>query len=66
MEISIVIDESKLLEWLQDEYSNLSRDELRDHDDYIYRYLRGRMDLIQDILIEIKHGRFNENQTKDV
>ena len=61
-----MIDENKLLAWLQDEYINLSRDELREYDDYIYRHLRGKMDLIQDILIEIKQGRFNENQTKDV
>ena len=61
-----MIDESELLAWLQDKYSNLSRDELREYDDYIYRYLRGGMDLIQDLLIEIKQGRFNENQTKDV
>ena len=61
-----MIDENKLLEWLQDKYSNLSRDELREYDHYIYRYLRGKMDLIQDILIEIKQGRFNENQTKDI
>ena len=61
-----MIDESELLAWLQDKYSNLSRDELREYDDYIYRYLRGGMDLIQDLLIEIKQGRFNENKTKDV
>lgn len=56
-----MIDESELLAWLQDKYSNLSRDELREYDDYIYRYLRGGMDLIQDLLIEIKQGRFNGN-----
>ena len=61
-----MIDENKLLAWLQDEYINLSRDELREYNEYIYRHLRGKMDLIQDILIEIKQGRFNENQTKDV
>ena len=56
-----MIDENKLLAWLQDEYGKFSRDELREYDDYIYRYLRGGMDFIQDILIEIKHGRFNGN-----
>ena len=56
-----MIDEKNLREWLQDEYINLSRDELREYDDYIYRYLRGKMDLIQDLLIEIKQGRFNGN-----
>ena len=61
-----MIDKNKLLAWLQDEYGKFSRDELREYDDYIYRHLRGKMDLIQDILIEIKQGRFNENQTKDV
>ena len=66
MEISIVIDKNKLLAWLQDEYVKLSHDELREYNEYIYRHLRGKMDLIQDILIEIKQGRFNENQTKDV
>ena len=61
-----MINENKMLEWLQDEYVKFSRDELREYDDYIYRHLRGKMDLIQDILIKIKQGRFNENQTKDV
>lgn len=61
-----MIDKNKLLAWLQDEYGKFSRDELREYDDYIYRHLRGKMDLIQDLLIEIKQGRFNENQTKDV
>ena len=61
-----MIDEKKLLEWLQDEYINLSRDELHEYNDYIYLNLRGKMDSIHDILIEIKQGRFNENQTKDV
>ena len=61
-----MIDENKLLAWLQDEYVKFSRDELREYNEYIYRYLRGKMDFIQDILIEIKQGRFNENQTKDV
>ena len=62
----LMIDENKLLAWLQDEYVKFSRDELREYNEYIYRHLRGKMDLIQDILIEIKQGRFNENQTKDV
>ena len=61
-----MIDNNKLLAWLQDEYGKFSRDELREYNEYIYRHLRGKMDLIQDILIEIKQGRFNENQTKDV
>ena len=61
-----MIDKNKLLAWLQDEYINLSRDELPEYDYYIYRYLRGKMALIEDLLIEIKQGRFNENQTKDV
>ena len=62
----LMIDENKLLAWLQDEYINLSRDDLHEYNEYIYRHLRGKMDSIQDILIEIKQGRFNENQTKDV
>ena len=66
MEISIVIEKNKLLAWLQDEYGKFSRDELREYNEYIYRHLRGKMDLIQDILIKIKQGRFNENKTKDV
>ncbi len=56
-----MIDENKLLAWLQDEYINLSRDELHEYNEYIYRHLRGKMDSIQDILIEIKQGRFNGN-----
>ena len=65
-DITIMIDENKLLAWLQDEYGKFSRDELREYNEYIYRHLRGKMDFIQDLLIEIKQGRFNENQTKDV
>ena len=61
-----MIDKNKLLAWLQDEYINLSRDELHEYNEYIYLHLRGKMDLIHDILIEIKQGGFNENQTKDV
>ena len=61
-----MIDENKLLAWLQDEYINLSRDELHEYNEYIYLHLRGKMDSIHDILIEIKQGRFNENQTKNV
>ena len=57
----LMIDESNLLAWLQDEYVKFSRDELREYNEYIYRHLRGKMDLIQDILIEIKQGRFNGN-----
>ena len=57
----LMIDENKLLAWLQDEYVKFSRDELREYNEYIYRHLRGKMDLIQDILIEIKQGRFNGN-----
>ena len=56
-----MIDKNKLLAWLQDEYVKLSRDELREYNEHIYRHLRGKMDLIQDILIEIKQGRFNGN-----
>ena len=52
-----MIDENKLLAWLQDEYVKFSRDELREYNEYIYRYLRGKMDLIQDLLIEIKQGQ---------
>ena len=61
-----MINENKMLEWLQDEYGEFSRDELREYNEYIYRHLLGKMDFIQGILIEIKQGRFNENQTKDV
>ncbi len=56
-----MIDKNKLLAWLQDEYGKFSRDELREYNEYIYRHLRGKMDFIQDILIEIKQGRFNGN-----
>ena len=56
-----MIDESELLARLQDEYGKFSRDELREYNEYIYRHLRGKMDFIQDILIEIKQGRFNGN-----
>ena len=56
-----MIDENKLLSWLQDEYINLSRVELHEYNEYIYLHLRGKMDSIHDILIEIKQGRFNGN-----
>ena len=56
-----MIDENKLLAWLQDEYVKFSRDELREYNEYNYSHLRGKMYLIQDILIEIKQGRFNGN-----
>ena len=57
----LMIDDNKMLEWLQDEYSNSSNDELNDCCDYIYQQNTGRMLLIKDLLIEIKQGRFNGN-----
>ena len=57
----LMIDANTLLAWLQVEYINLSRDDLHEYNEYIYRHLRGKMDSIQDLLIEIKQGRFNGN-----
>ena len=57
-----MIDESKLLAWLQDEYeeSKHEREKCIPYG-FDYQYLYGKMDLIQDILIEIKQGRFDGN-----
>ena len=61
-----MIDESKLLAWLQDKYIKFHNDEENYYRDSVCYANYGKMDLIQDILIKIKQGRFNENQTKDV
>ena len=66
MEISIVIDKNELLAWLQDKYIKFHNDEENHYRDSVCYANYGKMDLIQDLLIEIKQGRFNENQTKDV
>ena len=61
-----MIDEKNLLDWLQDEYNKTANDERNESNDFIYYKNYGKMSFMQDILIEIKQGRFNENQTKDV
>ena len=61
-----MIDESKLLALLQDKYIKFHNDEENHYRDSVCYANYGKMDLIQDLLIEIKQGRFNENQTKDV
>ena len=66
MESLTVIDEKNLLEWLQDKYTKFHNDEENHYRDSVCYANYGKMDLIQDLLIEIKQGRFNENQTKDV
>ena len=62
----LMIYEKNLLEWLQDKYTKFHNDEENHYRDSVCYANYGKMDLIQDLLIEIKHGRFNENQTKDV
>ena len=56
-----MIDENNLLEWLQDEYNKTANDERNETDDFIYYQNYGKMSFMQDILIEIKQGRFNGN-----
>mgnify|MGYP003589488127 CR=1 FL=1 len=53
-----MIDENKLLAWLKDEYESAKDDYISESE---YEYFRGKVTLIQDILIEIKQGRFNGN-----
>ena len=57
-----MIDENKLLEWLQREYEE-SKHECEKCIPYgfDYQYSYGKIDLIQDILNEIKAGNFNGN-----
>ena len=67
MEISIVIDKNKLLAWLQREYEKSKGVNRNPYFGAVEKYCAtSKQDFIQDILIEIKQGRFNENQTKDV
>ena len=61
MEISIVIDKNELLAWLQDKYIKFHNDEENHYRDSVCYANYGKMDLIQDLLIEIKQGRFNGN-----
>ena len=61
-----MIDENKLLAWLQGKYTQFHNDEENHYRDSVCYANYGKMDLIQGLLIEIKQGRFNENQTKDV
>ena len=62
----LMIDENKLLAWLQDKYTKFHNYEENHYRDSVCYANYGKMDLIQDLLIEIKQGRFNENKTKDV
>ena len=56
-----MIDENKMLEWLQGKYTQFHNDEENHYRDSVCYANYGKMDLIQDILIEIKQGRFNGN-----
>ena len=56
-----MIDEKNLLDWLQGEYNKAANDEDNECNDFIYYQNHGKMSLLQDILIEIKQGRFNGN-----
>ena len=62
----LMIDEKNLLEWLQDKYTKFHNDEENHYRDSVCYANYGKIDLIKDLLIEIKQGRFNENKTKDV
>ena len=62
-----MIDKNKLLAWLQREYEKSKGISKNPYFVVIEKYCAtSKIDLIQDLLIEIKQGRFNENQTKDV
>ncbi len=62
-----MIDENKLLEWLQREYEKQAGINRNPYFGKLDKFFAtSKNDLIQDLLIEIKQGRFNENQTKDV
>ena len=56
-----MIDEKNLLDWLQDKYTKFHNDEENHYRDSVCYANYGKMDLIQDLLIEIKQGRFNGN-----
>ena len=56
-----MIDENKLLAWLQDKYTKFHNDEENHYRDSVCYANYGKMDLIKDLLIEIKQGRFNGN-----
>ena len=62
-----MIDENKLLAWLQREYEKSKGINRNPYFGTVEKYCAAsKQDFIQDLLIEIKQGRFNENQTKDV
>ena len=62
-----MIDEKNLLDWLQREYEKQAGINRNPYFGKLEKYCAtSKKDLIQDLLIEIKQGRFNENQTKDV
>ena len=56
-----MIDEKNLLDWLQDEYNKTANDERNESNYFIYYQNYGKISFMQDILIEIKQGRFNGN-----
>ena len=57
----LMIDEKNLLEWLLDKYTKFHNDEENHYRDSVCYANYGKRDLIQDLLIEIKQGRFNGN-----
>ena len=62
-----MIDENKLLAWLQREYEKSKGINRKPYFGTVEKYCAAsKQDFIQDLLIEIKQGRFNENQTKNV
>ena len=57
-----MIDEKKLLEWLQREYEKQAGINRNPYFGKLEKYFAtSKKDLIQDIIIEIKQGRFNGN-----
>ena len=57
-----MIDESKLLAWLKREYEKQAGINRNSYFGKVEKYCAtSKKDLIQDLLIEIKQGRFNGN-----
>ena len=57
-----MIDENKLLAWLKREYEKSKGVNRNPYSGAVEKYCAtSKQDLIQDILIEIKQGRFNGN-----
>ena len=58
----LMIDENKLLAWLQREYEKQAGINRNSYFGKVEKYCAtSKQNLIQDLLVEIKQGRFNGN-----